>query len=186
VRVRDLDVVGTPLVMAGSVLAAGDDAVPDEANFTAPASIIAPSLLLSEAELQRSETKPEKSPLLPPPQPFMPEPEKPSEHHAIRPAKGAVVEVIRYFLANRSELLDAFDVDGVVEWRQTRLPDGLTLDVKILTPDRRAASSAVRRSDMEAAELVKGGAHKTVLFPLSPYAAYRARFEDGWPDEGPR
>ncbi|MDE2144137.1 MAG: hypothetical protein KGJ84_17145, partial [Elusimicrobia bacterium] len=49
VRVRDLDVVGTPLVMAGSVLAAGDDAVPDEANFTAPASIIAPSLLLSEA-----------------------------------------------------------------------------------------------------------------------------------------
>ncbi|MFI5346144.1 MAG: metallopeptidase TldD-related protein [Elusimicrobiota bacterium] len=183
-RVRDLDVVGTPLVMAESVLAAGDDAEPDEANFTAPASIIAPSLLLAEAELQRSETKPEKSPILAPPQPFMPEPEAKLTKRAA--AKGELIQVNRYLLAGRADRLESFDVPGVAAWRQTRLPDGLTLDVKILAPDRKAAAAAVRRADMAAAGLVKGGVHKTILYSLRAYASYRARYEDGWPDEGPR
>jgi hypothetical protein len=184
-RVRDLDVVGTPLVMAESVLAAGDDAEADEANFVAPASVIAPSLLLSEVELQRSETKPEKSPILPPPQPFMPEPEA-KAGAAKTAAKGELIQVNRYLLSGRTELLDSFDVPGVAAWRQTRMPEGLILDIKVVAADRRAAAATVRRADMAAAGLVKGGAHKTVLYGLRALSAYRARYEDGWPDEGPR
>ncbi len=67
-RVRDLDLVGTPLVMLGGILAAGDDArVWSDSLGGTPVSVAAPSLLLSDAELQRSPAQPEKLPLLPAP-----------------------------------------------------------------------------------------------------------------------
>ncbi|OGS41799.1 MAG: hypothetical protein A2506_13375 [Elusimicrobia bacterium RIFOXYD12_FULL_66_9] len=66
-RVRDLDLVGTPLVMAGSILEAGDDAEVNEVYQGSAMAVVTPSLLLSDAELQRSETKPEKAPILQPP-----------------------------------------------------------------------------------------------------------------------
>jgi hypothetical protein len=182
VRVRDLDLVGTPLVMAESVLAAGDDPEAADVNVAAPASVVAPTLLLAEAELQRSETKPEKAPILPPPAPFVPEPER-------RPAKapkGGFIQVDRFLLAGRSAPLDALDVPGLAAWRQTRTPDGLVLDVKVVGRDAKAAAAAVRRTDTAVAELALGGVHKTVLAPLSALAQYRARYEDGWPDDGPR
>lgn len=67
--VRDLDVVGTPLVLLNNIVRLGDK--PEVANAAAeePVSVIVPSLLVSEVELQRATTKPEKSPLLPPPSP---------------------------------------------------------------------------------------------------------------------
>jgi hypothetical protein len=185
VRVRDLDLVGTPLVMAESLIAAGDDAEVADINVLAPASVIAPSLLLSEAELQRSETKPEKAPILPPPQAFAPEAEHRASSAAL-PSKGAFIQVNRYVLAKRSEPIDEFDVPGVLAWRQTRTPDGLVLDVKISGRDSAAAGAAVRRTDTAVAALVPGGVHKIVLSPMRPLGAYRARFEDGWPDDGPR
>ena len=183
-RVRDLDVVGTPLVMAERLVAAGDDAVASDVNVAGPAAVVSPSLLLSEAELQRSEAKPEKAPILPAPQPFLPETDR-----AVRPigeTKGAFVQVDRYLLAGRAEPLEAFDAPGVAAWRQTRTPDGLVLDVKIVGPTRAAARVAVRRSGASVAALVAGGVHKTVLAPLRPLSAYAARFEGGWPDDGPR
>ncbi len=187
VRVRDLDLVGTPLVMAGSALAAGDDLDDSEVNAGAPSTVIAPSLLLSEAELQRSETKPEKSPILPAPQPFTPEPErKPAARRAAVIAKGAQIQVDRYLLAGRQELLDAFDVAGVEAWRQTRTPDGLVLDVKIVGADLKSAGAAVRRVDAAVAGLMKGGVHKSVISTMRTIGSYRARFDDGWPDDGPR
>lgn len=68
VRARDLDLVGTPLALIEGVLGAGDDpAVVDGPADFPPASVVAPSLLLADAELQRAETKPERPPLLPPP-----------------------------------------------------------------------------------------------------------------------
>ena len=66
-RVRDLDLVGTPLVMAGGILEAGADAEVNEAYQGSPVAVVSPSLLLADVELQRSQTKPEKAPLLPPP-----------------------------------------------------------------------------------------------------------------------
>lgn len=67
--VRDLDLVGTPLALMGNILKAGDDARPVSMMMGVPVSATVPSLLLSDAELQRAETKPEKSPILPPPLP---------------------------------------------------------------------------------------------------------------------
>lgn len=186
-RVRDLDLVGTPLVMAGSVLAAGDDLDDSEVNMGAPATVIAPSLLLSDGELQRSETKPEKAPILPPPQPFAPEPEaRPASRRVPTVPKGAQVQVNRYLLAGRAELLAEFEVEGVADWRQTRTPDGLVLDVKVVGADLAKAGAAVRRVDAAVAALVKGGVHKTVLATMRTLNSYRLRYDDGWPDEGPR
>ena len=70
--VRDLDMVGTPLDLAGKIVATGDDyAVTDnlveQESGRVPVSVAAPSLLLEEVELQRSRAKPQKAPILPPP-----------------------------------------------------------------------------------------------------------------------
>jgi TldD protein len=65
--VRDLDLVGTPLALLGNVLAAGDDAQARDMVYGAPISVVAPSLLLAEGELQRSESRPERPPILPAP-----------------------------------------------------------------------------------------------------------------------
>ena len=186
VRVRDMDLVGTPLVMAESLLAAGDDADAADINVTAPASVIAPSLLLSEAELQRSETKPEKAPILPPPQPLTPDAERRAAPAGSFAPKGAFIQVNRYLLTKRSELIEEFDAPGVAAWRQTRTPDGLVIDVKIVGSNPSLAAAAVRRADTAAAALVPGGVHKTVLAAMRPLASYRIRYEDGWPDDGPR
>jgi hypothetical protein len=51
---------------------------------------------------------------------------------------------------------------------------------------RAAAVAAGRRVDTAAAALVRGGAHKSILFPLAPAGALRARFDGDWPDDGPR
>lgn len=67
-RVRDLDLVGTPLVLLSGILAAGDDArVWSDVVNNLAVSVVAPSLLLADAELQRAQAQPEKPPLLPAP-----------------------------------------------------------------------------------------------------------------------
>jgi predicted Zn-dependent protease len=182
-RVRDLDAVGTPLVMAESVLAAGDDPRVSEANVSAPAAVVAPSLLLAEVELQRSETKPEKSPILPPPARFAPQP---GGVPVGAVPKGWFVEVVRYLLAGRAEPVADFGGEGVLAWRQTQMPYGLVVDAKVGGAGPRRAAAAVRRADTEAASLVPGGVHMSVLAPLTSAAGYRARWGDGWPDDGPR
>jgi hypothetical protein len=168
--------------MAESVIAAGDDPDVSDTDASAPSSIITPSLLLGEAELQRSETKPERAPLLAPPQ--RPAPEAgaaPSQKTA-----AAIMEVDRYRLAQRAEKLDEFDVAGVLAWRQTLTPEGLVLDVKVGAATPAELHAAERRVAAAVAALVPGGVRKTVLFAPAPAAVYRARDDDGWPDEGPR
>lgn len=67
-RVRDLDLVGTPLAMLGGILDAGDDAaVWSNSVEGVVVSVVAPSLLLADAELQRAQPQPEKPPILPAP-----------------------------------------------------------------------------------------------------------------------
>lgn len=65
--VRDLDMVGTPLVLMNNILRAGKDLTVVNSAAPLPVSVVAPSLLLSEVEVQRAETKPEKAPILAPP-----------------------------------------------------------------------------------------------------------------------
>jgi TldD protein len=70
--VRDIEMVGTPLVSINKIVATGDDyAVFNgfcgaESGYV-PISTIAPSILVSEMEFQRTSSKKEKLPLLPPP-----------------------------------------------------------------------------------------------------------------------
>ncbi len=70
--VRGVEIVGTPLVSINKIIATGNDyAVFNgfcgaESGYV-PVSTIAPSVLVSEIELQRVSEKKEKLPLLPPP-----------------------------------------------------------------------------------------------------------------------
>jgi hypothetical protein len=66
--VRDLDLVETPLALISNILEAGKDMTTQNLLWDdLPVSVAVPSLLLSEAELQRSENAPKKPPILPPP-----------------------------------------------------------------------------------------------------------------------
>lgn len=181
VRVRDLDLVGTPLVMAESVLAAGDDPQASDLDAGVPASVVTPSLLLSDAELQRSETKPERAPILPPPQR-----PTPIEETAATGAAAALIEVDRFRLSGRETLLDGLAVPGLLAWRQTVMPGELVVDAKVTAADARALRRVERRLARAVASAVDGGVRKVVLFPAEASAVYRKRFGDGWPDLGPR
>jgi predicted Zn-dependent protease len=70
--VRDVEIVGTPLVSINKIIATGDDYsvfngfCGAESGYI-PVSTVAPSILFSEIELQRKSSKKEKLPLLPPP-----------------------------------------------------------------------------------------------------------------------
>lgn len=70
--VRDIEIVGTPLVTINKIIATGDDYAifngfcGAESGYV-PVSTIAPSILVSEMEFQRESSKKEKPPLLPPP-----------------------------------------------------------------------------------------------------------------------
>lgn len=70
--VRDIEIVGTPLVSINKIIATGDDYsvfngfCGAESGYV-PVSTVAPSILLSEIEFQRKSSKKEKLPLLPPP-----------------------------------------------------------------------------------------------------------------------
>ncbi len=186
-RVRDLDLVGTPLVMAESLVAAGDDADAADIYMIAPASVIAPSLLLAEAELQRSETKPEKAPILPAPKPFAAEPDQRAPAIERPAAEGAFIQVDRYLLADWTDPVDeARRRPGVAAWRQTLTPDGLVVDVKLIAGGAAAVGAAVRRTATAVEKIAQGGVHRTTLATTRPLGAYRARYEDGWPDDGPR
>lgn len=70
--VRDIEIVGTPIVTVNKIIATGDDyAVFNgfcgaESGYV-PVSTVAPSILVSEMEFQRESSRKEKPPLLPPP-----------------------------------------------------------------------------------------------------------------------
>ncbi len=70
--VRDIEIVGTPLVSINKIIATGDDYsvfngfCGAESGYI-PVSTVAPSILVSEIEFQRKSSRKEKLPLLPPP-----------------------------------------------------------------------------------------------------------------------
>src|SRR6185295_12093408 len=77
--------------------AAGDDIEAQNIAWSVPVSAVVPSLLLSDVELQRAETKPEKRPILSAP---LPEPKKaasPAPAPALIPAV-PYIQVQRYLV----------------------------------------------------------------------------------------
>jgi predicted Zn-dependent protease len=70
--VRDIEIVGTPIVTVNKIIATGDDYgvfngfCGAESGYV-PVSTVSPSILVSEMEFQRESSKKEKPPLLPPP-----------------------------------------------------------------------------------------------------------------------
>ncbi len=72
--IRGIDLVGTPLVALGSVVAAGDDPAVFNGfcgaeSGSIPNSAISPSLLIRQVEVQRKEKDQDRPPLLPRPEP---------------------------------------------------------------------------------------------------------------------
>lgn len=188
VRARDLDLVGTPLVMAGSILAAGDDTEVNEFNPGAPTAVAVPSLLLADAELQRSESKPEKAPILPPPPVVAAESAAAPRSRHGPPFVPVVpyVEVVRYFVRGRVMPLEGLAVTGVESWRQILTPTGLAVDAKVSGPNLPSAGAAVRRVDAAMEAATAGKHERSVLVNMMTRAVYRARYGDGWPDRLPR
>ena len=69
---RGVEIVGTPLISINKIIATGNDYEPfngfcgAESGYV-PVSTVAPSVLISEIELQKTTSDKEKKPVLPPP-----------------------------------------------------------------------------------------------------------------------
>lgn len=188
--VRDLDMVGTPLVLLGNVAAAGDDAQARNLIYGVPMSVVTPSLLLTEVELQRSESKPEKPPILPPP----PAPGADGEPARVSPPfipRVPYVQAVRYVIrggARGAEAVPESAQDGglpaaAAVRRSTRGAD-LILDVKVAVDSLPQLGPALRRLDGEVARSAAGRSwSRQPLCDTMTRSAYRSFYGDGWPPE---
>ncbi|MDE2039027.1 MAG: hypothetical protein KGO96_00265 [Elusimicrobia bacterium] len=177
--VRDLDLVGTPLALLGNILAAGRDQRATDMMYGAPISVVSPSLLIADAELQRSESVPEKGPILPPPArggasgergiPFVP--------------RLAFVQVQRYVIHGLGRLPPPVVAGGIEDSRRRLNGPDAVLDFKVRAPSLKALGEALRRLDAAVERLAAGRpVDKKVLVPTMPQPLYRARFGSGWPE----
>lgn len=83
--VRGVDLVGTPLSTLGKIVAAGDavgvfNGYCGADSGLVPVSVVAPSILFSEVELQRSDRPRSRGPILPSPVPAPTSPSSPGAH----------------------------------------------------------------------------------------------------------
>lgn len=159
--VRDLDLVGTPLVLLGNVIAAGADPQARDLVYGAPMSVVVPSLLLSEVELQRAETRPEKRPILPAPGLAEKKAAPAPRNMERRPIPFVPVvphaQGVRYVVRGGGELA-AFEVpSAVVVRRAPRGPD-LVVDVRVVGNTLPLFSEAARAVDAEVRKAAAGRA----------------------------
>lgn len=176
--VRDLDAVGTPLVLMANMLAAGDDPQAKNYGGAVPVSVVAPSLLLADLELQRAETKPEKEPILPPPAASA------SDERKSPPIVPRLphVQVNRYRLRGLSRAVPAFVMDGLLELRQHQEGADLVLDAKLRGRSLSKLGDAARRLDVSVERLAGGKpVDKAVLVPAMTETSYRSMYGAGWP-----
>ncbi|MDE2313288.1 MAG: hypothetical protein KGL04_03835 [Elusimicrobia bacterium] len=180
--IRNLDLVGTPLYILNNILAVGSN--PRVENSVAdgvPVSVVAPSLLLSDIETQRSDESPRKGPVLPPPRApknafFQP--------RAIVPTipQTAYVEVVRYALKTPPAASALTALPGVSRVSVRRGPAGDAVEIEISGPDIAALGKNLRRLDAAlAAAAPLAEIIKSVLCPPLPLPAYKARFGGAWP-----
>ncbi len=175
--VRDLDLVGTPLALLNNIRAAGNDASAQDMVYGAPVSVVVPSLLLSEGELQRSESRPENAPILPPP---VPEP----AHQGRVPTIPVVphVQVQRYIVRGAAQTLPRFVAEGVIDSREHLEGQDAFLDFKVEGATLPELGSRLRRLDADIERLAAGRpVDKKTLAPAMTAAAYKARYGSDWP-----
>lgn len=177
--VRDLDLVGTPLAMMDNLLAAGEDRSAANIVYGLPVSVIVPSLLLSDAELQRAETKPEKHPVLA--APGAPEPRARNPRIPIVP-KVPHVAVMRYAIRGRSEPVTPFVMVGLKEMRQHGEGSDLIVEAKLASPTLGELGAALARMRQSLEALAPGLKidESTVVSPMTA-SSYQQRYGAGWP-----
>ena len=178
--VRDLDFVSTPLALLNNVRAAGRDRRAADLVYGAPISVVVPSLLLADGELQRSESRPEKPPILPPPseQAAAPEPSRripfiPRVPHA---------QVKRYVVRGAGRLYPKFSMQDVADSRQHLEGEDAYLDFKIVAPSLPQLGDAARRLDAALDRLAPGKTiERSALTDSMTLAAYQSRYGADWP-----
>lgn len=175
--VRDLDAVGTPLVLLGNMIAGGSDADSRDLVYGAPMSVIVPSLLLSEVELQRAETRPEKLPILPPPSaralerrgiPFIP-----IVPHA---------QAVRYVVRGGADLEKTFELPSAAAVHKSLSGKDLVVDAKISGGDLPKLLEAATAVDAEVVKAAGGRAvERTPLTRAMTLTSYDKRWGDKFP-----
>ena len=185
--VRDLDLVGTPLDLMNNIVAAGDDLKAQNIAWNVPVSAVVPSLLLSDAELQRAETKPEKPPILPAPGA---EPVK----RAFRPAAPPptiplvpYVQVERFLVKGYKGPLNQLVMRGLDGLRGHGQDDDYVVEAKLAGRSIPDVQGALRELMLALKSLSPSGQlERTTLSPVMTRAGYRALHGDGWPEDSPR
>jgi hypothetical protein len=179
--VRDLDMVGTPLDLMSGILKAGDDVEAQNMDWNVPVSVVVPSLLLSDAELQRAETKPEKHPILPPP---------PVAQDG--PMRAPMIPVVPYIGVNRYLVhgfkgpLPRYVMSGLLGSRAHSENDDYVIEAKVMGRSLTDLENGLGRMLSAAKSLTKDGrVDETVLSPAMTQAAYQALHGDGWPEDSP-
>lgn len=179
--VRDLDMVGTPLDLISNILKAGDDVQAQNMDWNVPVSVVVPSLLLADGELQRAETKPEKHPILPPP---------PVAERGVMKAPMIpivpYIQVQRYFVHGFKGPLPRLVMGGLLVSRVHSENDDYVIEAKILGQSLPDLAAGLRQMLAAAKSLAKDGrVEDTALSPAMTQAAYRAQHGEGWPEDGP-
>jgi predicted Zn-dependent protease len=183
--VRDLDMVGTPLALMENILKAGDDVQVHSMAYAGPVSVVVPSLLLQDVELQRSEAKPERAPVLPPPPVDLSDVPGAVPQRVIRvptfPA-GPHVKVVRYIIRGKKAPAAPFVMEGLLKLRQSLAGDDLVLDAKLGGKSASALVDSIRAMDASVDRLAGGlVVEKSDLAPVMTRGAYEAQWGRGWP-----
>jgi len=175
--IRDLDLVGTPLSLMNGILAVGQDArVENSVANGVPVSVVAPDLLLSHIETQRSNESPEKGPILP-----SPDAPKDAFSQVIVPTIPQMthIEVVRYVLRKTPEASRVAALPGVSRVSVRQGPAGCVVDVEISGPDILKLGQNARRLDESMA--AHGELGRSLLRPPLPRPAYETRYRGAWP-----
>lgn len=185
--VRDLDLVGTPLDLMNNIVAAGDDLQAQNIAWNVPVSAVVPSLLLSDAELQRAETKPEKPPILPPPGA---EPAKRAFSPSAPPPTIPLVpyvQVERFLVKGYKGPLTQLVMRGLDGLRGHGQDDDYVVEAKLAGRSIPDVQGTLRELMLALKSLSPSGQlERTTLSAVMTRAGYRALHGDGWPEDSPR
>jgi hypothetical protein len=188
--VRDLDMVGTPLALVNNILKAGDDSRAHNLMARVPVSVVVPSLLLGDVELQRAQTKPEKAPILSPP----------SAPLRVRGARFVPtipvvthVQVQRYLLRGVPIPLPSVLIDKLKELERRpqigalrQRPSGRDLILEVMVAGRtlRELGESLYAVDSAVEALgPRGTVEKSVLSSAMTKSSYKALYGEGWPQK---
>ncbi|MBI5630319.1 MAG: hypothetical protein HY921_05495 [Elusimicrobia bacterium] len=175
--VRHLDLVGTPLALMNNALAAGGDARAENVSLNVPLSVISPSLLLADAEAQRSSARPETAPVLSPP------PGDSRERGRRIPTIPRVphVQVERYILKGWRREPPPLPFKEVAAVRALKQGPDMIIEVKVLGPSLPALGESLRRLEAALRSLAGPSLEKETMAPAMTRSSYESLYGSGWP-----